>query len=121
MNKEELLKKAENETELTIEEVIEYQKLVKPVAHTYGKYGTLAKQYLEEHNTAKYWGLAGDLPEYLHGIDERAADMYDTLYEKLSKSDRFKKTGDFMKDLRIETEKRHIIEQEILDEVVYAD
>jgi hypothetical protein len=121
MTKKELLEKAENENELTIEEVIEYQKLVKPVVHTYGKYGTLAKQYLEEHNVAKYWGLAGDLPKYLHGIDEQATDMYDTIYEKLSKSEQFKKTGDFIKDLQLETEKQHIIEQEILNELVYVN
>jgi hypothetical protein len=121
VNKKELLEKAENENELTIEEVIEYQKLVKPVVHTYGKYGTLAKQYLEEHNVAKYWGLAGDLPKYLHGIDEQAADMYGTIYEKLSKREQFKKTGDFIKDLQIETEKAHIIEQEILNELVYVN
>lgn len=43
MNKAELLKKAETDEGLTVEEIIEYQKLVKPVVHTYGKYGTLAK------------------------------------------------------------------------------
>lgn len=118
---QELLEKAENEKELTIEEIIEYQKIVKPVVHTYGKYGNLAKIYLEEHNPAKHWGLAGDLPNYLHGIDKQAADMYDTLYEKLSKSEQFKKTGDFQKDLQIETEIQHLIEQEILTEIVYVD
>jgi hypothetical protein len=121
MNKEELLEKAENEDELTVEEVIEYQKLVKPQVHTYGKYGTLARIYIEEHNVAKYWGLAGDLPNYLHGIDEQAADLYDTLYEKLSNSERFKRTGDFMKDLQLETEKKRTIEQEILDTLVYVN
>ena len=121
MNKDELLIKAENEAELTIEEIIEYQELVKPVVHTYGKYGTLAKQYLEEHNPAKHWGLAGDLPKYLHGIDEQAADLYDTIYEKLSKSEQFRKTGDFTKDLQLQTEMQKIIEQEILTEIVYVD
>ena len=31
------------EVGLTVEEIIEYQKTVKPVKHVYGKYGTLAK------------------------------------------------------------------------------
>ena len=121
MNKAELLKKAESDEGLTAPEIIAYQKLVKPVVHTYGKYGTLAKIYLEEHNPAKHWSLAGDLPAYLHGIDEQASDMYDTLYEKLSKSEQFKRTGDFMKNLQLQTEMQSIIEQEILREFVYVD
>ena len=44
-----------------------------------------------------------------------------TMYNKLSKSERFKKTGDFMKDLQIETEKQKLIEEEILTELVYVD
>ena len=120
MNKAELLKKAESGEGLTVEEIKAYNKIVKPQTHTYGKYGSLAKIYLEEHNPAKLWGLAGDLPKYLHGIDKQADEMYNVIYEKLSKSERFKKTGDFMKNLRIETEIQHIIEQEILSELVYV-
>ena len=33
----------------------------------YGKYGTLAKMYLEEHEPARAWALGKNLPEYLHG------------------------------------------------------
>lgn len=121
LSDKELLEKAESDEGLTVEEIMRYQELVKPVVHTYGKYGTLAKIYLEEHNPAKYWGLVGNVPKYLHGIDEQAADMYDTLYEKLSKSEQFKRTGEFMKDLQLETEKKRIIEQEILNELVYVD
>lgn len=121
MNKAELLKKADSEEGLTVKEVIAYQKLVKPVEHTYGKYGTLAKIYLQEHNPAKEWGLAGALPEYLHGIDRQADEMYETMYAKLSASDAFKKTGDFMHDLQIETEKKRLIDEEILNELVYVD
>lgn len=46
MRKEELEKKSETEG-LTAEEVTEYQRLVKPVRHVYGKYGTMKKKYLE--------------------------------------------------------------------------
>ena len=59
----------------------------------YGKYGTLAKKYLEEHEPARYWALGKDLPEYLHGIDRQAGEMYDTMYAKLSARDEYKKTG----------------------------
>ena len=45
MTLEELERKSETEG-LTVEEVMEYQKLVKPVHHVYGKYGTLAKHYI---------------------------------------------------------------------------
>lgn len=121
MNRKELLAKAERNEGLTVPEIKEYMKLVKPKRHVYGKYGTLAKIYLEEHNSAKLWALAGDLPAYLHGIDRQADELYDTMYEKLSASERFKKTGDFMKDLQLETEKKRLIEEEILNELVYVD
>ena len=104
------------EVGLTVEEIIEYQKTIKPVKHVYGKYGTLAK-----HATAKYWSLVGDLPEYLHGIDRQAAELYETMYKALSQNEQYKKTGDFIKDLQRETEIQHIIEEEILHELVYVD
>jgi hypothetical protein len=121
MNKKELLKKVKANEGLTVEEIIEYQKIVKPVKHVYGKYGNLALVYLKEHNVGKYWSLAGSLPEYLHNVDKHADRLYMTMYNKLSKSERFKKTGDFIKDLQMETEKQKLIEEEILTELVYVD
>lgn len=120
MNKAELIRKAESDEGLTVKEIKAYEKLVKPVEHIYGKYGTLAKIYLEEHNPAKHWGLAGALPEYLHGVDKAAGDMWDTMYAKLSKSEQYKKTGDFMHDLRMESEMQRLIDEEILNEIVYV-
>ena len=120
MNAQEVLRKAEAGEGLTVAEVKLYQKLVKPEKHVYGKYGTLAKKYMEEHNPAKYWTI-DDLPEYLHGIDKAAGEMYDVMYEKLSQSDNYKKNGDFLHDLRIETEIRNRIDTEILNEIVYVD
>jgi len=120
MTNAELLMKANSGEDLTVEEIISYQKLVKPVVHTYGKYGTLAKIFLEEHAPAKYWGLGGNVPEYLHGVDEQANDMYDTLYAQLSKKEQYKKTDDFMRNLQLQTEMQDIIEQEILTELVYV-
>lgn len=44
MNKKALLEKAERGEGLTVAEIKAYQKLVKPVKHVYGKYGSLAKK-----------------------------------------------------------------------------
>ena len=120
MNNAEILRKAESGEGLTVDEVKVYQQLVKPQKHVYGKYGTLAKKYLEEHNVGKYWALAGDLPEYLHGIDRQAERMYEAMHAKLSKLEQYKKTGDYLKDVQIETEIKNRIEEEILNEIVYV-
>ena len=121
MNKIELLKKVKANEGLTVEEIIEYQKIVKPVKHIYGKYGNLALEYLKEHNVGKYWSLAGSLPEYLHNVDKQADRLYMKMYEKLSNSPMFSKTGEYVHDLQVETEKQRIIEEEILNEIVYVD
>ena len=76
MNKRELMRKVEANEGLTVEEIIEYQKIVKPKKHVYGKYGNLALEYLKEHNAGKYLSLAGHLPEYLHNVDKQAARLY---------------------------------------------
>ena len=120
MTKQELLAKDESGEGLTASEVRAIQRMEKPVKHTYGKYGNLAKIYLEEHNVAKFWALAGDLPEYLHGVDKAAAEMYETMYAKLSASEQYKKNGDFIHDLHIESEIKQLIEEEILNEIVYV-
>ncbi len=109
------------EKEFTVEEIVEYERTHKPVVHTYGKYGTLVKKYLEEHRQGKLWSLGGDVAAYLHGIDKQAEELYETMYSKLSKEDRFKKTGNYLEDLRIETEMEKIIEEEILTSLVYVD
>ena len=92
-----------------------------PKKEVYGKYGNLALEYLKEHNKGKYWALAGNLPEYLHGIDKQAEELYDVMYEKLSKLERYKHTGDFLENARKENEMQAIIEEEILSSVVYVD
>ena len=76
MKVEEIIKKANAGEDLTVEEIIIYEANVKPKQQVYGKYGTLAKQYIEEHDFAKYLCLAGDLPDYLHGIDKAAEELY---------------------------------------------
>lgn len=115
--KNDVLRKANSGEGLTVEEIIEYQKLVKPQKQVYGKYGTLKKKYLEEKGTD--W-LIENLPEYLHGIDRQADELYNIIYNKLSNSENYKKTGDFMKDLQIESEKKRLIDEEILNELIYV-
>ena len=117
MNVEAVIKKAESNEGLTVKEIKVYQRVVKPVKHVYGKYGTLAKQYLEDKGID--WTIA-NLPEYLHGVDKAADELYETMYEKFSKEERFKKSADFMENLKRETEMQRLIEEEILNEVVYV-
>ena len=116
MNVEAVIKKAESDEGLTVKEIKVYQKAVKPVKHVYGKYGTLAKRYLEDKGLD--WTIA-NLPEYLHGVDRAADELYETMYEKFSKEERFKKSADFMENLKRETEMQRLIEEEILNEIVY--
>lgn len=117
MNVEAIIKKAESDEGLTVKEIKVYQKAVKPVKHVYGKYGTLAKRYLEDKGLD--WTIA-NLPEYLHGVDKAADELYETMYEKFSKEERFKKSADFMENLKRETEMQRLIEEEILNEIVYV-
>ena len=114
---EKIIAKVNNGEWLTVEEVKIYQEAIKPEKHVYGKYGTLKKKYLEDKGID--WTIA-DLPTYLHGIDAQAEDMYNTLYAKLSVSTQYKRTGDFMEDYRRMTEMQKLIEEEILNEIVYV-
>ena len=117
MNVEEVIKKAESDEGLTVKEIKVYQKAVKPLKHVYGKYGTLAKRYLEDKGLD--WTIA-NIPEYLHGVDKAADELYEMMYEKFSKEERFKKSADFMENLKRETEMQRLIEEEILNEIVYV-
>ena len=119
MNVEEIIKKAERNEGLTVEEVKIYQRAVKPKKHVYGKYGTLAKQYIEEHNFGKLLSLAGQLPEYLHGVDKAAEELYDVMWDKLSKSEQYCPTGNYLEDVKRINAMKQVIEEEILSEIVY--
>lgn len=105
---------------LTVEEIKRYQQLVKPQHHVYGKYGTLALKYMEEHNVGKLWAIE-NLPEYLHGIDRQSDELYASIHARLSKDERYRRTGNFMEDYRRQREIQRLIEEEILNELVYAD
>ena len=117
MTDRELMAKADSGEGLTVEEIKRYHELVKPKRHVYGKYGTLKRKYLEE--TGLDWTIA-NLPEYLHGVDRQAEDMYNVLWKKLSKSEQYKRTGDYMTDVRRLNVMKQVIEDEILSELVYV-
>ena len=119
MNVEEIIKKAEANEGLTVEEIKIYQQTVKPKKHVYGKYGTLAKQYIEDHNFGKLLSLAGQLPEYLHGVDKAAEELYDVMWDKLSKSEQYRPTGNYLEDVKRINAMKQVIEEEILSKIVY--
>ena len=110
-----LIAKADAGEGLTVEEIKRYQQLVKPQRH-----GTLTLKYMEEHNVGKLWAIE-NLPEYLHGIDRQAEEIYEDMRGKLLKNVRYKRTGNFIEDYRRQTEVNRLIEQEILSELVYVD
>lgn len=115
-----LIAKADSGEGLTAEETMRYRQLVKPVKHVYGKYSTLALKYMEEHNVGKLWAIE-NLPEYLHGVDRQADELYENMHARLSKDERYRRTSDFMEDYRRQTEIQRLIEEEILNELVYAN
>lgn len=118
MDRQEILRKAEAGEGLTEEEVKVYQEMVKPEKHLYGKYGNLAKKYLEEHNPAKYWAIE-NIPEYLHGVDRRAHELYEVMHEQLSQREEFKRTGNYLEDVRRMNAMKEQIEEAILNQIVY--
>ena len=120
MNVEKIIRKADANEGLTVEEIKIYEKAVKPQKHVYGKYGTLAKEYIEKHNFGKLLSLAGHLPEYLHGVDKAAQEIYDVLWDKLSKSETYRKTGNYLEDVKRINAMKQVIEEEILSEIVYV-
>ena len=59
------------------------------------------------------------MPEYLHGVDKAAEDLYDTMWEKLSKSETYRPTGNYLEDVKRINAMKQVIEEEILSEIVY--
>lgn len=119
MKIDEIIEKANRGEGLTVEEVKIYNDSVKSVKHVYGKYGNLAKRYIEEHDFAKYLTIE-NLPEYLHGVDKAAEELYDVMWEKLSESEEFCRTGNYLEDVKRINAMKQVIEEEILSEIVYV-
>ena len=120
MNVEKIIRKANANEGLSVEEIKIYEKAVKPKKHVYGKYGTLAKEYIEGHNLGKLLSLAGQLPEYLHGVNKAAEELYDVMWDKLSKSEEYRRTGNYLEDVKRVNAMKQVIEEEILSEIVYV-
>lgn len=120
MNVNEIIRKAETNEGLTVEEIKIYQQAVKPKKHVYGRYGILAKHYIEEHRFGKMLSLAGYLPEYLHGVDKAAEELYDVLWDKLSKNELYCRTDNYLEDVKRINAMKQVIEEEILSEIVYV-
>jgi len=66
------------------------------------------------------WTIA-NLPEYLHGVDRQADELYEMMSAKLSADARYRRTGNFLEDYRRQTEMQGLIEEEILHEIVYTE
>lgn len=118
MTDKQLLAKVEANEGLTVDEIKRYQQLVKPQKHVYGKWGALKRKYLEDKGID--WTIE-NLPEYLHGVDRQAEDMYNVLYAQLSQNPLYKRTGEFMEDYRRLTALQHAIEEVILQELIYTE
>ena len=117
MNKAEILRKAQSDEGMTVAEIKAYQMMVEQKPQVYGKWGTLKLQYLKEKGID--WTIA-DLPTYLHGVDRQAEELQETMRAKLEQDERYKRTGNFMEDYRRQTEIQRLIEEEILNEIVYV-
>lgn len=114
---EEILRKAKTEREMTVEEVLRYEQIAKP--EHYGKYGTLALAYLQNHRIDKLVEI-NDLPEYLHEIDRQADELHEKLYRQMSEWDEYKRTGDYMTDVQRIHSLQSYIEEVILYQLVYV-
>ena len=117
MNKAEILRKAQSDEGMTVAEIKAHQMMVEQKPQVYGKWGTLKLQYLKEKGID--WTIA-DLPTYLHGVDKQADELQETMRAKLEQDERYKRTGNFMEDYRRQTEIQRLIEEEILNEIVYV-
>ena len=117
MTDRQLLTKVEANEGLTVDKIKRYQKLVKPQKHVYGKWGTLKRKYLEDKGID--WTIE-NLPEYLHGVDRQAENMYNILQAKLLQNPLYKRTREFMEDYRRLSALQHAIEEEILHELIYT-
>ena len=54
-------------------------------------------------------------------MDRAAEELSERLYEQLSRKEEYRRTGNYVEDVRRENEMKQIIEEEILSELVYVD
>lgn len=118
MSVKSIMVKAERGEGLTVEEVKVYQANAKHEKQVYGKWGNIKKQYLEKIGID--WTIT-NLPEYLHGVDKAADELYETMYAKLSQDERYKRTGNYLEDVRRENQIKALIDEEIYNEIIYTE
>ena len=122
MKREEILRKVKENKELTIDEIKFCQSITNSdIKQVYGKYGTLAKHYIEEYNKGKMLSLVGKFPEYLHNIDKQASELYDILYAQLSVKNEIKRTGNFSEDMKRISKMQSVIDEVIMNQLVYEN
>lgn len=116
MKDTEVIRKANSGEGLIVEEIKIYNANVKSQKHVYGKYGMLAKKYLEDKGID--WTIV-DLPGYLHGVDKAAETLYDDMWNKLSGCEQYRRTRNYLEDVKRINAIEKVIEEEILNEIVY--
>ena len=92
---------------------------------TYGKYGMLRKQFLNEHRSARYQYmlLTGKLNEHLNQIDQEVREQVETLMEQMTEKQGVTeelKAQDQMKWVRLMNNIKASAEEIILKNMVYV-
>ena len=52
-------------------------------------------------------------------IQKAAEELYDVMWDKLSKSEEYRHTGNYLEDVKRINAMKQVIEEEILSEIVY--
>ena len=92
---------------------------------TYGKYGMLRKQFLEEHRSARYQYLllTGKLNEHLNQIDQEVREQVETLMEQMTEKQGVTeelKAQDQMEWVRLMNNIKASAEEIVLKNMIYV-
>ena len=92
---------------------------------TYGKYGIIRKQFLQEHRSARYQYLAltGKLTEHLNQVDKEAREKVEMLVEQMAEQwgvTEELKMQNQMEWVRRMNNIKHVAEEMVLMEIIYA-
>ena len=92
---------------------------------TYGKYGIMRKQFLEEHRSARYQYLVltGKLMEHLNRVDKEAREKVELLMEQMAEQwgvTEELKMQNQMEWVRKMNNIKNVAEEMVLLEIIYA-
>jgi hypothetical protein len=92
---------------------------------TYGKYGIMRKQFLKEHQSARYQYLVltGKLTEHLNQVDKEVREKVEMLMEQLAEQwgvTEEQKMQDQMEWVRRMNNIKNAAEEMVLLEIIYA-